>query len=1047
MNIKKSLFIILTLSILLVQGLFAKETVYISPNNDGVQDELEIPLLIKDKRYISEWNLIITDESGKVVKTIGNKVRQDESASGFFHGLVSGNGAKDFFKNLGNSFAPKKGVDVPEKVRWNGVMDDGKVAPDGKYYYYLTASDDNGNTAQTKKYEVVVDNTPPSISLTQPSESAKIFGAGSKPSITFKQTGSKEDLWKAFVSDSNGNVVRNYVWEESAPLTIDWDGKDDEGLAVGEGVYSYSITSTDRAGNVSSPATVTNIIYDAIPRTASINLEGSPFSPATASKKSTLKVKLSVPNRNGMTDWKLSVLDKNGKCLKTFEGKENLENEIIYDGKDENGSIIPDGDYVFDFIVNYNNGQSPHHAMNFAVDTKSPEARISAASDILSPDGDGNKDTIVFSQVTSPEKEWNARIVNSEGQAVKTWKFLAGSVPDNLSWNGIEDSGNLAKDGSYYYELSCTDEAGNSTTVRTEKSFALDTSKTEVALHLEFAAFSPNGNGSQDSINFFPIVKGESGIAEYELLIKDEKGNLVKKFAEKAELKPNYEWNGISDDGSKCGNGLYSVQLFTESNNGVKASTAPQTFRIDLDAPEIAEFSGDNLIFSPNSDGKKDELTLTISTSEEDNWNLLIADEKGKKVRSVDWRGKASDFVWNGTDDQGSKLSDGNYSVTLSCVDEAGNSARANIEKVVIDTRPTKAYITVENEAFSPLAQGQNSRQVFEIMASPKDGIESWSVSILSPEGKSVMSWSEKDQADLPEKITWNGILADGSSVANGSYIAQMKIVYAKGDELSSATAAFLCAADKPKLKVQMRPKYFSPDNDGMDDDLFVLLKCESLLGIDSWSFEIKDPKGQTFWNTSGSNSITERLIWDGRSNSGELVQSATDYPFVFTVKDSIGLESKVEGIIPVDVLVIREGDVLKIQIPSIIFRSNAADFDVEQYDKNGNLIKRGITAEQKANNERVLKRIADILNKFKDYEVIVEGHANNISGTQEEEDNELIPLSQSRADYVKTRLTRYGVNGGRLSTIGKGGTQPVAATNDPSVNWKNRRVEFILKK
>ena len=34
---------------------------YISPNSDGVQDELVIPLHISDKRYIKSWSLIIMD--------------------------------------------------------------------------------------------------------------------------------------------------------------------------------------------------------------------------------------------------------------------------------------------------------------------------------------------------------------------------------------------------------------------------------------------------------------------------------------------------------------------------------------------------------------------------------------------------------------------------------------------------------------------------------------------------------------------------------------------------------------------------------------------------------------------------------------------------------------------------------------------------------------------------------------------------------------------------------------------------------------------------
>ena len=102
-------YLLTTSAIILLAGsVFAKETVYISPNNDGVQAELVIPLSIKDKRYISEWELVIQDEKGNVIKRMGNKDRADDSAKTFFRGLVSGEGAKDFFKNVGSAFSPKK---------------------------------------------------------------------------------------------------------------------------------------------------------------------------------------------------------------------------------------------------------------------------------------------------------------------------------------------------------------------------------------------------------------------------------------------------------------------------------------------------------------------------------------------------------------------------------------------------------------------------------------------------------------------------------------------------------------------------------------------------------------------------------------------------------------------------------------------------------------------------------------------------------------------------------------------------------------------------
>ena len=55
--------------------------------------------------------------------------------------------------------------------------------------------------------------------------------------------------------------------------------------------------------------------------------------------------------------------------------------------------------------------------------------------------------------------------------------------------------------------------------------------------------------------------------------------------------------------------------------------------------------------------------------------------------------------------------------------------------------------------------------------------------------------------------------------------------------------------------------------------------------------------------------------------------------------------------------------------------------------------------------------------------------------------------LSKERAQFVKSQLTKYGVDSSRLTAIGQGGTQPIVDRTDKANNWKNRRVEFILIK
>ena len=135
---KKILSISLLLLLISASG-FAKPK-YISPNSDGVQDELVIPLKISDKRYVQGWSLVIMDANHKVVRTIGNKVALPEKV-----------GFKSFFKQLVTS---KQGVEIPESITWNGAMNNGETAPDGTYTYYVTATDDNGNVGKTQEYKV-----------------------------------------------------------------------------------------------------------------------------------------------------------------------------------------------------------------------------------------------------------------------------------------------------------------------------------------------------------------------------------------------------------------------------------------------------------------------------------------------------------------------------------------------------------------------------------------------------------------------------------------------------------------------------------------------------------------------------------------------------------------------------------------------------------------------------------------------------------------------------------------------------------------------------
>jgi flagellar motor protein MotB len=239
---------------------------------------------------------------------------------------------------------------------------------------------------------------------------------------------------------------------------------------------------------------------------------------------------------------------------------------------------------------------------------------------------------------------------------------------------------------------------------------------------------------------------------------------------------------------------------------------------------------------------------------------------------------------------------------------------------------------------------------------------------------------------------------------------------------------------------VDFSTDYFSPDGDGVDDELEIAITAEDESGIANWRMEIREPyaPNSVFAEWGDEGNPPEKITWNGRSASGELVQSATDYPYTLTVTDAKGNVSVFEGFVGVDVLVIREPNgVLRVQVSSIIFGANSGDFD-------------GLDAATLANNDAILKRIALVLNKFGTYKVKVEGHANPVGRTARERQREQetdLALSEIRARFVVDYLVKLGVARNRLSSFGIGNARPIASLNDRGNWWKNRRVEFILER
>jgi len=776
---------------------------YISPNNDGIKDELTFPINISDSRYLKGYTFLIKNSNGTVVREIQNKEKRIENQ-----------GFTGFFDRL---FSVESGIEIPEEFRWDGLNDEGSVVSDGLYYFSVEAWDDNGNIGSSDSYAIVVDTTAPQLELIEPEADQKIFspnGDGNKDNVKISQTGSDENLWNAVILDSSGNTIKTIKFIDSVPSDIVWDGTDNSGNMAADGVYSYKIQCLDRAGNTYT-AELSNIIKNTEETPITINIDKSFFSPNNDMILDTLIFSSDIPVKDGIISWNLKIQDSNGRVRRSISGREIFPELIVFDGRDSKGIMLEEGLYNSIVDVLYINGNHPYsRSPYFTIDISPPVATVKSGSSVFSPNGDGLKDDITFYQESSTEINWTGLIKSEDGKIIDEFQWLSAAEPV-VSWNGTFSSGRLAPDGVYTYQLIAIDRAGNAGQSN-ETLFTLNTEETPVILTIDMNNFSPNGDSLQDNITIIPELKVREGIDSYSLDIVNEELKVIRNFSGGSHFPEKFIWNGFRSDGRVAADGIYKSNLVITYKKGDTPNTSSPEFYIDTVFPEIS-VSPEYILFSPDSDGRKDYLKISQTASNEDLWQAEISNNKGSIVNTFFWKGLPDNLSWNGRDSDGNILPDGEYTYTIYSSDKAGNFSSAVVSNIEIDTKPTAIFLTVNDKYLSPTGNGQFEDILFSTIVNNKKGLDSWYLKIIHENGNIEKEFS--GNSSIPKNITWNGVNTDGR-IVEGKYYAVFSAIYYKGNNPEVSSSVFNIDISPPIGSIKLTPVPFSPDNDGVDDEI-----------------------------------------------------------------------------------------------------------------------------------------------------------------------------------------------------------------------------------
>jgi outer membrane protein OmpA-like peptidoglycan-associated protein/flagellar hook assembly protein FlgD len=757
-----------------------------------------------------------------------------------------------------------------------------------------------------------------------------------------------------------------------------------------------------------------------------------------------------IPELKGLkiAGYSMTVSDDSGKAVYTSgqpldekkAGKQKtteiqIPKEIYWNGKDGNGNWVADGVYYLVIEVWDNNKNKGRAQLKVIVDNTPPEVTVTLPYTVFSPNNDGRQDTLpIIQTASSTEEAWSGVFQDINGEKIKTyqWKGLA----TDFVWDGKNEAGEKAAEGFYTYTILCTDLAGNSFE-NTIKEIHIDNTVYPLTVTALGKAFSPNGDGVKETIIFKLEADTPQNIVSSQVDVIDNSGKAAATISLSKPLPGQIEFNGKKDT-AVLPDGQYYARFTATYKNGSSPSVVSEAFALDTKPPKAV--AGKSFkVFSPDGDGRKDEIEIFQTTSNETLWTGIIQTAGGKEIIRYTWNNRAVSFSWNGKDSSGKVVQDGEYHYVLFSTDEAGNSFKMTFKGITVDLRPTPVFIHIKNPNFSPNDDGIDDVLIINPEAKIKDGIINWKLSIENEKKEVIKIFSGINEESIPGTLTWSGSdISD--NVIEGIYNARLEVEYEKGNLATAVTERPISIdISPPDIKVQLSPLPFSPDNDGDNDTLQIQVSLNDPSLVKEWNAVIKDPTGEIFVTLDKAVFKDGTYTWDGRSPYGELVQSASDYTLEINAEDTLGNGATKKDIIPVDILVLKDGDRLKIIISSIYFKAYTADYLSVEPD----LAKKNLAT---------LDRLAEILKKYAAYNIRLEGHAvriywNDPKKLQAEENEVLLPLSKKRAEAIRDALVKRGINKERMTTYGYGGYQPVVPHGDEKNRWKNRRVEFILIK
>ncbi|HET7839506.1 MAG TPA: OmpA family protein [Rectinemataceae bacterium] len=204
--------------------------------------------------------------------------------------------------------------------------------------------------------------------------------------------------------------------------------------------------------------------------------------------------------------------------------------------------------------------------------------------------------------------------------------------------------------------------------------------------------------------------------------------------------------------------------------------------------------------------------------------------------------------------------------------------------------------IQAEAAGLAPAGDPRFQTIKFAVVIGAKESAKAWTFAIVNAKGEVERS-SKGDATALPDSLSWDGKNNGGALSPEGNYTASLTIDY--GSNLKPVTVSskpFLLDINPPTGSFKLNPLAFTPTASGVKGPITATVEVKPALAkVESWTIEVFDPSGATI-RTLSAQWPSNQASWDGKTDAGDTVKTATSYTALLKVRDEFGNTGTFKG-------------------------------------------------------------------------------------------------------------------------------------------------------